>query len=302
MKSFGFDMFLVVLSRNPALYSTQSIVNAARRRGHFVRVIDHMQCDLVIEKGHAQVYYQNEGINGVHAVIPRIGNSATRYGSSVVRQFESKQVFSTLNAEALLKTRDKLTCFQLLASEDIDIPKSVIANNPLVIREMLQKIKNYPKIIKLVDGTHGLGVILSENQSNAESILEAFQKFRQRIIIQEYIRESRGSDIRLFVIDDEVVGAMMRQAPPGEFRSNLHRGASAMRIEPTAKEREIAIKATRILGLQIAGVDMLRSRRGPLILEVNASPGLEGIETVTRLDIAGRMIRYVEQNAMKKKT
>ena len=212
-------MYIVVLSRNPALYSTQSLVNAAKRRRHYVRVIDHMQCDLVIEQNKPSLYYQNEKINGIDAVIPRIGASATLYGSAVIRQLETMNVFTTLSSRALLRARDKLTCLQLLAKEGIGIPKTVICNNPLVTAEMLEKIEQYPKVIKLVNGTHGLGVILSENQRNAEAILEAFNKVKNRVLVQEFIKESRGSDIRIFLVDGEVVGAMKRQAKPGEFRS-----------------------------------------------------------------------------------
>ena len=290
-------MQLAVLSRNAALYSTQSLVNAARNRGHQVRVLDHMQCDLVIEKGRPAVYYHNEKVMGINAIIPRIGSSATTYGSTVIRQFESMGIFSILSAEALLRTRNKISCLQILASHDIGIPKSIISNNFMVISEVLDMIGEYPMILKLANGTHGLGVILSENKRSAESIMETFYKLKQRMIVQEFIEESKGSDVRVFVVDNKVVGSMQRQARPGEFRSNLHRGAASFITRLTEEEERVALRSARILGLKVAGVDLLRSNRGPLVLEVNASPGLEGIETTTRVDIASKIIQYVERNA-----
>lgn len=290
-------MNIVILSRNAALYSTNSLVNAATKRGHSVRVVDHMLCDLVIERDSLQVVYYNQVIEKVDVIIPRIGSSATSYGAAIIRQFEAQGVYSTLNSDALIKARNKLSCLQYLAQKGIDVPKTVIINNQLMIKEMVSKIDGQQKIVKLVSGTHGLGVILSENDQNAEAIIEAFQKVRQKSLVQEFIKESKGSDIRLIVVGDKVVACMCRQAEEGEFRSNLHRGGSSFEVKPTDQEVQVAISASHLLGLEVAGVDMLRSERGPLILEVNASPGLEGIEGTTRVDVAGKIIELAERNA-----
>ena len=290
-------MNIVILSRNPALYSTQTLIVAARRRGHNVRVLDHMQCDIVVQNGKEEIFYQNERILGINAIIPRIGASATSYGSAIIRQFEGMGVYTVLSSDSLLKSRDKLSCLQILAANDIPIPKSVISNHPLVIPEMIEQLDQMPIIIKLINGTHGLGVILSENKRNAEAIIEAMFKARQKLMLQEYIGESKGSDVRVFIVDGEIEGVMKRQAQEGEFRSNLHRGGTSFVVKLTDEEKRIALKAAKILNLHVAGVDMLRSNRGPLILEVNASPGLEGIETTTKKDIAGKIIQCVERNA-----
>jgi ribosomal protein S6--L-glutamate ligase len=290
-------MQIVVLSRNAALYSTQSIVNAARKRGHQVRVLDHMQCDLVIEKGNPAIYYHSERIRHVEAVIPRIGSSATDYGAVVVRQFMKLGAFSSLNPVALITARNKISCLQVLANHGLDVPKSVVSNNFMVISEMLDLIDKYPMILKLASGTHGLGVILSESKRSAEAMMEAFYKVKQRVILQEFIEESKGCDVRVLIVDDKIVGAMERRAQKGEFRSNLHRGANSFITPLSDIEQKAALKSARVLGLSIAGVDMLRSKRGPLVLEVNASPGLEGIETTTHVDIASKIIQFVERNS-----
>ena len=292
-------MNILVLSRNPALYSTQSIVDAGRRRGHFMRVIDHMYCDLVVEKGRLQVYYENERIEGYQAIIPRIGSAATSYGSAVVRQFELMGVFSTLNHEALLRARNKISSLQLLAANGIGVPKTVISNNPYTIEDSIDLTGSMPMVIKLENGTHGIGVILAEKKRAAEAMIETFQKLKQRILLQEFIEESKGADIRVLIVDDKITGIMQRQAKEGEFRSNLHRGGTSFVVRLTEEEAITAKKAARIMGLKVCGVDMLRSKKGPLILEVNASPGLEGIETTTRIDIAGKIIQFCERNSSK---
>jgi ribosomal protein S6--L-glutamate ligase len=289
-------MNIIILSRNAALYSTQSIVDAARRRNHYVRVIDHMTCDLVLESGRSSVYFNNQPIKNVDAVIPRIGNTATSYGAAVIRQFESQGVFSTLHAEPLLKARDKLSCLQILGSNGIGVPKTVYVSNPYTMPFLLEEMEPYPIIIKLITGTQGMGVILAENKSNAESILEAFYATKEKVILQKYIQEAKGADIRAFIVDGEIVGAMKRQARPGDFRSNLHRGGTSELIKLSSQEEETALKSVEILGLKIAGVDMLKTHSGPVVLEVNASPGLEGIEGTTGVDIAGKIIQYVEKN------
>lgn len=289
-------MNIIVLSRNASLYSTQSLVEAARKRNHYVRVLDHMQCDMIIEKGFPCLYYNFQKLEHVHAVIPRIGTSATTYGSGVIRQFEAMGVFSTLKAEPLLRARDKMICLQILAANGIAIPRTAISNNLFTISQMLDKVGESPHIVKLAHGSQGLGVILAENKTNAESILEAFYKIEQRVLVQQFIKEAKGSDVRVFIVDGEIVGVMKRQAKPGEFRSNIHRGATSSVIKLTSHEEEVVIKAAALMDLSVAGVDMLQSNDGPLILEVNASPGLEGIEATTQVDIAMKIIHYIEKN------
>ena len=290
-------MNILVLSRNSSLYSTQSIVNAGRRRGHFMRVIDHMQCDLVMEGKNLQVYYQDELIDDYDAIIPRIGDAATSYGSAVVRQFQLMGLFSTLDYEALLRARNKISSLQLLAAHGIGVPKTVISNNSYTIEESLDYLGGMPLVIKLAQGTHGIGVLLAENKKNAEAIIETFHKLKQRVILQEFVAEAKGADIRVLIVDDKITGSMKRQARTGEFRSNLHRGGNSTVVRLTEAEAYAAKQAAKIMGLDVCGVDMLRSNKGPLILEVNASPGLEGIETTTKIDIAGKIIQFCERNA-----
>lgn len=291
-------MNIVVLSRNAALYSTQSIVEAARKRGHMVNVLDHMFCDLIIDSNDPAIYYNHQKLDNVHAVIPRIGTAATAYGSAVIRQFENLKVFSTLSPEPLLKARNKLSCLQLLSAEGINVPRSAISNNLYSLSFVIDQVGPSPHIVKLASGTQGLGVILSETKSNAESIIEAFQKTEEKVLIQKFVAESRGTDVRVFVIDGKIVASMKRTAKAGEFRSNIHRGASSEKIELTEEEKYIALKATEIMGLKIAGVDMLQSNEGPIVLEVNASPGLEGIESTSGVDVAKCIIEFVERNVV----
>ncbi|HMR89107.1 MAG TPA: RimK family alpha-L-glutamate ligase [Saprospiraceae bacterium] len=289
-------MNIVILSRNASLYSTHSLVDAARRRNHYVRVIDHMACDLIIESGKSKVLFNNQAIERIDAIIPRIGSTATIYGAAVIRQFESQGVFSTLHAEPLLKARDKLSCLQILGSNGVGVPKTVYCSSPFTIPYLLEQMEPYPIIIKLVTGTQGMGVILAENKANAESILEAFHTTKEKVIMQKFIKEAKGADIRAFVVNGEIVGAMKRQARSGDFRSNLHRGGTAEAIKLSSDEEETALKSVEILGLKVAGVDMLKTVNGPLVLEVNASPGLEGIEGTTGADIAGKIIKYIEDS------
>lgn len=291
-------MNIVVLSRNPSLYSTQSIVNAARARNHYVRVIDHMYCDMIIDSNGLEIYYNNQKLENIHAVIPRIGTSATNYGAAVIRQFESMGIFTTLGSEPLLKSRDKLSCLQILAAQGIKVPRSGIGNNYYTQSALLDLVGQNPHVLKLINGTHGLGVILSQQKSNAESILEAFHRSDQMLMIQQFIKESAGMDIRAFIVDGVVVGAMKRVAVLGDFRSNLHRGAVGQKITLSEIESTTARRAAEIMGLKIAGVDMLISNSGPIVLEVNASPGLEGIESVTKVDIASKIIEFVENKVM----
>ncbi len=272
------------------------LVEAAQKRGHEIRVIDHSKCDLVIEKKKPKVLYRGEEITGVHAVIPRIGASVTFYGTAVVRQFEMMNVFTAVESQALVRSRDKLRSLQILSRAGLGLPKTVFTNYSKDVERTLKEVGGAPVIIKLLEGTQGLGVVLAENKKAAVSVIEAFNGLKARVIVQEFIKESRGEDIRAFVVDGHVVGAMVRTAKEGEFRSNLHRGGTAKVVELTLEEEIAAIKAANAMKLGIAGVDMLRSERGPLIIEVNSSPGLEGIEIATGVDIAGQIIKYIEKN------
>lgn len=289
-------MKIAVLSRNGKLYSTRRLIEAARERGHEVVLLDHLRCDLVIEQNNPAIYYNGEPLDGIDAIIPRIGASVTFYGSAVVRQFEMMGVFSATNSQAIVRSRDKLRSMQLLAREGVGLPKTAFTNFSRDSKNIVDKVGGTPLIIKLLEGTQGLGVVLAETRKAAQSVIEAFHNLKARVIVQEFIKEAKGADIRAFVVDGKVVGAMKRQGKEGEFRSNLHRGGSASVIKLNKAERDAAVKAARAMGLSIAGVDMLQSERGPLILEVNSSPGLEGIEKATEIDIAGRIIQYIENN------
>lgn len=289
-------MKIVVLSRNAHLYSTSRLVEAGEKRNHEMLVIDHTKCDLLIEKKNPQILYKGKPLEGVDAVIPRIGASVTFYGAAVVRQFEMMKVFTATESQALVRSRDKLRSLQILARAGLGLPKTAFTNYSKDVKTVIQNVGGAPCVIKLLEGTQGVGVVLAENQNAAESVIEAFNGLKARVIIQEFIKEAGGADIRAFVVDGVVVGAMKRQAKDGEFRSNLHRGGSAQIIELTDEEENAALKAAKVLGLGIAGVDMLQSKKGPLIMEVNSSPGLEGIEGATGKDIASAIIRYIERH------
>lgn len=291
-------MRILILSRSPILYSTHSLVMAARRRGHAVRVVDHMQCDLTILDGKLGVRYQNEFLGRPDAVIPRIGSSVTSYGAAVVRQFEMMKVYCVVTTDALLRARDKRTAAQFLAANGLPVPDSVFTAMPENVESVLKLIGDqFPVIIKSLNSTQGQGVILGESFSSAQSIAEAFIRLREEIMLQRFIHESKGKDIRVFVVGGQVVATMERSAQDGEFRSNLHRGASSQKVRISKEEEAMAIVATSLMGLEVAGVDILRSDKGPLILEINASPGLEGIEGTTGVDIAGHIIKFVETHA-----
>lgn len=294
-------MKIIILSRGPQLYSTQSLLRAGMRRGHQMRVIDHVLCDFMIEKNRMSVYHDGFIIDRPDAIIPRIGSSVTAKGAAVISQFEAMNMITTARSMALLQARDKLRSLQKLASYGIDIPSTAYLNDTQNIRSIINRLGGLPIVIKLLESTHGIGVILAETYTSAESTIEAFQKLKERVIIQEFIEESKGADIRALVVAGEVVAAMKRQAKAGEFRSNLHRGASATPVNLSAKEKEIVLRSTKIMGLDIAGVDLLRSSRGPLVMEINASPGLEGIETITGIDVSGKIIRYLEARYRLKK-
>ncbi len=289
-------MKIVILSRNPKLYSTNRLVQAGEARGHEMMVVDHSKCDLVIEKRNPQVIYNGKVLTDVDAIIPRIGASVTFYGTAVVRQFEMMKVFTAIESVALGRSRDKLRSLQILSRAGLGLPKTVFTNYSKHVKDVIQSVGGAPMVIKLLEGTQGVGVVLAETNNAAESVLDAFNGLKARVIAQEYIKESKGADIRAFVVDGVVVGAMKRTGKKGEFRSNLHRGGTAEIIELSDDEENAALKAARGMGLGVAGVDMLQSNHGPLIMEVNSSPGLEGIESATGVDIAKSIIRYVERN------
>ncbi|MFD0932433.1 30S ribosomal protein S6--L-glutamate ligase [Psychroflexus salinarum] len=289
-------MNIKILSRNQNLYSTKRLVEAAKKRKHDVQVIDPLKCDLVIEKRNPNIYYKGEYILDTDAIIPRIGASVTFYGTAVVRQFEMMGAFSTIDSEALVRSRDKLRSLQVLSRAKIGLPKTVFTNYSRDVNGVIQQVGGTPLVIKLLEGTQGLGVVLAETKNAAKSVIEAFNGLQARVIVQEFIKEAKGADIRVFVVDGHVVGAMKRQGKEGEFRSNLHQGGSAEVIELSDEEEIAAIKAAKAMRLGVAGVDLLQSSRGPLILEVNSSPGLEGIEKATGKDIARSIIQYIEKN------
>lgn len=289
-------MNLKILSRNANLYSTNALVQAAVKRKHNVQVIDPLNCDIIIEKKKPCILFRGRKLDHVDAVIPRIGASITYYGTAVVRQFEMMNVFTTVSSQSLVESRDKLRSLQKLSKAGLGLPKTVFTNYSKDVSDVIAHVGGSPLIIKLLEGTQGLGVVLAETKTAAESVLEAFNGLQARVIVQEFIKEAKGADVRAFVVDGQVVGAMKRQGKEGEFRSNLHRGGNASLITLSDEEENAAIRAVRALKLGVAGVDMLQSERGPLILEVNSSPGLEGIETATGKNIAKAIIRYIERS------
>lgn len=289
-------MRIAILSRNPKLYSTRRLVEAIEEKGHEALVIDHLKCIIELEKKKPKIFYNGSYLEDIDAVIPRIGASVTFYGTAVVRQFEMMKVFSVVESVALVRSRDKLRSLQILARAGVGLPKTVFTNDAKNVDHVIDAVGGAPLILKLLEGTQGLGVVLAETKNAANSVMEAFDGLKARVIAQQFIKESGGADIRAFVVDGVVVGAMKRQGKEGEFRSNLHRGGSASIIELTDEEDTTALKAVRAMGLGVAGVDMLQSSTGPMVLEVNSSPGLEGIETATNKDIAKEIVRYIERN------
>jgi ribosomal protein S6--L-glutamate ligase len=287
-------MKLAILSRNSKLYSTQRLIEAARTRGHTVRVLDPLRCYMRIAPGSFEMHYKGRVLSDYDAVLPRIGASVTFYGTAVLRQFEMMGVYTPNASDAILRARDKLRCHQLLAKQDIGLPRTVFGDNPDDTADLLRMLGKPPHIIKLTEGSQGNGVILAERASASRSVIEAFRGLYANFLVQEFIGEAKGADFRCFVVGDQVVAAMRRQARKGEFRSNLHRGGSAKAVQLTDTERETAIRAAKVMGLNVAGVDLLRSKRGPLVLEVNSSPGLEGIEGATGLDVAGQIVEFVD--------
>lgn len=289
-------MNIVILSRNENLYSTKRFIEEGENRGHDIEVIDPLKCDLIIEKEKPSIYYQDRYLDYIDAIIPRIGASVTFFGCAVVRQFEMMNVFTTVTSDAIIRSRDKLRSFQRLSKAGIGMPKTVFTNYSRDVEKVISHVGGTPVIIKLLEGTQGLGVVLAETKNAAESVLEAFNGLQARALVQEYIAEAKGADLRALVVDGHVVGAMKRQGKEGEFRSNLHRGGTSEIIKLTEDELRVAMKASRALKLPVCGVDMLQSERGPLLLEVNSTPGLEGIERATGKNIAKSIITFVERN------
>jgi ribosomal protein S6--L-glutamate ligase len=287
---------MAILSANPKLYSTQRIKEAGEKRGHEMLIVNHTKCDLLIQGNNPQVYYKGQELTGIDAIIPRIGASVTFYGAAVIRQFEMMKVFSATSSQSLVRSRDKLRSLQILSGAGLGLPVTAFTNYSKDVTRVIEKVGGAPCVLKLLEGTQGIGVVLAETQSAAKSVLEAFNGLQARVIVQQFIKEAGGSDIRAFVVDGVIVGAMKRQGKEGEFRSNLHQGGTAKLIELSDEEENAALMATKALGLGIAGVDMLQSDNGPLIMEVNSSPGLEGIEGATGKDIAKAIIRYIERN------
>ncbi len=290
-------MKIAILSRNRRLYSTRRLVQAAQERGHDVRVIDVLRCYMNIAPHHPEIHYRSQKLEGFDAIIPRIGASVTFYGSAVVRQFEMQGVYSLNESVAITRSRDKLRAHQLLARKGIGMPVTGFAYAPDDTADLMNLVGGAPVVVKLTEGTQGRGIVLCETDKAAESVIEAFRDLDAYFLVQEFVEEAKGADIRCFVIGGRVVAAMMRQAKAGEFRSNLHRGGAATKVRITPEERSTAVRAAKIMGLSVAGVDILRSKHGPVVMEVNSSPGLEGIETVSGVDIASRIVEFVEKNA-----
>jgi ribosomal protein S6--L-glutamate ligase len=288
-------MRLVILSRQESLYSTAALVAAGRRRGHTVDVLDTLQFDIRVSRRNPELFYQGQPIGPVDAVIPRIGASITSYGLAVVRQFEMMGVYCVNESQAIARSRDKLRCLQVLSRHDIGLPPTVYTRQADHITGCIECVDGPPVVVKLLQGTQGIGVVLAETTAAAHSVIEAFHGLEQNILIQKFIHEAGGSDIRALVVGRKVVAAMKRQAVGGEFRSNMHRGGTAKRVRLNPDYRRTALAAARVLGLTVAGVDLIESREGPMVMEVNSSPGLEGIEKTTGVDVAGAIIEHIEQ-------
>lgn len=292
-------MKIAILSRKKSLYSTRRLVEAAELRGHQVRVLDHLHCFMDISSDKPSIHYKGEEFHRDHfdAIIPRIGASVTFYGTAVVRQFEMMHVYSVNESVAITRSRDKLRALQLLSRRKIGIPTTAFAHSPDDIKSLIREVGGAPCVIKLLEGTQGIGVVLAETQKAAESVIQAFMGLKSNILVQQYIKEAGGADLRCFVVGGRVIAAMERRAPEGEFRSNLHRGGTAQLAKLSAEERRTAVKAAKVMGLNVCGVDLLRSNQGPVVMEVNSSPGLEGIERATKKDVAGLIIDFIEKNA-----
>jgi ribosomal protein S6--L-glutamate ligase len=293
---------IAILSTNRKLYSTRRLLEAGAERGHNMQIVNHKRCYMNITSHNPGVHYNGEPIVGVDAIIPRIGASVSFYGTAVVRQFEMMGVYSVNESVAITRSRDKLRASQLLSRKGIGLPVTGFANSPDDTDDLLKIVGGAPVVIKLLEGTQGVGVVLAETKKAAESVIEAFRGLRANFMVQEFIKEAGGADLRCLVVGDKVVAAMKRQGKEGEFRSNLHRGGSAKLIKITPEERSTAVRSAKVMGLNVAGVDLLRSNHGPVVMEVNSSPGLEGIETATGKDVAGLIIEFIEKNAKPGKT
>ncbi|MEJ5208858.1 30S ribosomal protein S6--L-glutamate ligase [Denitratimonas sp. CY0512] len=293
-------MKLAILSRNGALYSTRRLVEAARMQGHTVRVLDPLRCYLKIGPGQFEMHYKGRALAAFDAVIPRIGASITRYGTAVVRQLELMGVYSPNSSDAIARSRDKLRCQQLIAARGLGLPLTVVADNPDDTRDLLTMLGPPPHVVKLNEGTQGNGVVLAESLQASRSVVEAFRTLHANFLVQEFVAEAKGADLRCLVVGKRVVAAMQRQAMVDEFRSNLHRGGQAFAVELDEAERNTALQAAAAVGLRVAGVDLLRTRRGPLVLEVNSSPGLEGIEKLSGVNVAGEIISHVARAAARR--
>jgi ribosomal protein S6--L-glutamate ligase len=294
-------MKIYVLSRNSKLYSTKRLVEAGEARGHEMSVIDYLHCNVIIEQGKPSILYKGKLLENPDAIIPRIGASRTFYGCAVVRQFEMMHVFTSVKSQAIVRSRDKLRSMQILSRHGLGLPITAFSSSPDQIKPLFKLLGGPPIIIKLLEGTQGKGVVLADTVNTAKSTLDAFYGLKANILIQEYIKEAQGCDIRVFVVNKKVVASMRRISSGEDFRSNLHMGGKAEKIKLSKAERETALAAADALGLAVAGVDILQSSRGPLIMEVNSSPGLEGIETTSEKNIATEIIRFVELNARKKR-
>ncbi len=295
-------MKIGILSRNTRLYSTRRLVEAAQERGHEIRVVDPLRCYMNITAHKPQIHYRGDILDEFNAVIPRIGASITFYGTAVLRQFEMMNVYPLNESVAISRSRDKLRSLQLLSRRGIGLPVTGFAHSPDDIEDLLNTVGGAPVVVKLLEGTQGLGVVLAETKQAAESVIQAFMGLKQHILVQEYIKEAKGSDIRCLVLGDKVVASMKRQAKEGEFRSNLHRGGSATLCRITPEERATAVRAAKVMGLNVCGVDLLRSNHGAVVMEVNSSPGLEGIEAASGKDIAGLIIDFIAKNAKPNRT
>lgn len=295
-------MKIGILSRNRKLYSTKRLIEAGEERGHEIRVIDPLLCYMNITSHHPSVYYKGEALEGYHAIIPRIGASITFYGTAVVRQFEMMGVYSVNESVAITRSRDKLRSLQLLARKGIGLPVTGFAHSTKYTNDLINLAGGAPLVIKLLEGTQGIGVVLAETNKAAESVIEAFRGLKAHILVQEFIKESDAKDIRCFVVGSKVVATMMRVGQEGEFRSNIHRGGTTRNIKITPEERSTALRAAKIMGLNVAGVDLLRSNHGPVVMEVNSSPGLEGIEKSSQKDIGSIIYEFIEKNAKPGKT
>ena len=289
-------MKIGILSRNPRIYSTHRLVKAALSRGHQVQVVNPLRCYMNITSAKPMVHYRDNILNDFDAIIPRIGASVTFYGTAILRQFEMMGMYALNDSTSITRSRDKLRSLQILSRSGIGLPTTSYAHSTKMTEKLIEMVGGAPCVIKLIEGTQGKGVILAETPKAAESVIDGLRQMKAHFLVQEFIKESNGCDIRAFIIGDKVVASMMRKAKEGEFRSNLHRGGSAIPVEISKEEATMALNAARALGLNVAGVDLLRSSRGPLVLEVNSSPGLQGIEASTGLDIAGMIIDYIEKN------